>query len=99
LRRDRAAGLLGQILVHHHSATRAQIGTVLDHARGDLRNFGNFGAAQAKRASAVKAKLAVDDSAETDVATASSKPAWRSVRVRDAVLSGSRWFAGSSARC
>ena len=49
-------------------------------------------------ASALKAKPGVDDSAETEAATASIKPAWRSVLVKDAVILGSRWFAGSAAR-
>jgi hypothetical protein len=50
-------------------------------------------------ASALKAKLEVDDSAEMEAATASIKPAWRSVLVKDAVIGGSRWFAGSTACC
>jgi hypothetical protein len=49
-------------------------------------------------ASALKAKLWVDDSTDSETAKASTKPAWRSVLVRDAVMFGSRWFAGSAAR-
>jgi hypothetical protein len=40
-------------------------------------------------ASALKAKLEVDDRAETETANASIKPAWRMVLVRDAVIFGS----------
>src|SRR5476651_2021278 len=44
-------------------------------------------------ASALKAKLALDDSAEKETAKASTKPAWRSVLVTDAVMVGSCWPA------
>jgi hypothetical protein len=44
-------------------------------------------------ASALKAKLDVDDTAEMETAKAKTKPAWRSVLVKDAVIFGSRWPA------
>src|ERR1700687_1968845 len=44
-------------------------------------------------ASALKAKLALDDSAEQATAKASTRPAWRIVLVRDAVIFGSHWPA------
>src|SRR6202041_2019714 len=60
---------------------------------------GMFGISEAQRrnaspvhicwASALKAKLDVDDRAETETANASIKPAWRMVLVRDAVIFGS----------
>src|SRR5579863_1727681 len=45
-------------------------------------------------ASALNAKLEVDDSDENEAATASTRPAWRSVVVKDAVILGSRCCAG-----
>jgi hypothetical protein len=45
-------------------------------------------------ASALKAKLDVDASAEKEVAKASTKPAWRSVLVKDAVMFGSSGSRG-----
>jgi hypothetical protein len=41
-------------------------------------------------ASALKAKLSPDDSADMERATASNKLAWRSLRVKEAVMFGSR---------
>jgi hypothetical protein len=43
-------------------------------------------------ASALKAKLEVDDSAEIETAKASTKPAWRIVLVKDALIVGSHLF-------
>src|SRR5882672_484520 len=44
------AGLLrGEIAVHHGAAVGAQIGAMLHHAGGDLRNVRDFRAAKAKR--------------------------------------------------
>jgi hypothetical protein len=40
-------------------------------------------------ASALKAKLELDDSAEKETANASTKPAWRRVLVKEAVIFGS----------
>jgi hypothetical protein len=40
-------------------------------------------------ASALKAKLALDDSAEKEAAKAMTKPAWRIVLVKEAVMLGS----------
>jgi hypothetical protein len=42
-------------------------------------------------ASALKAKLEVDDSADSEAARARIKPAWRTVLVKDAVILGSHW--------
>src|SRR6202022_1016599 len=42
-------------------------------------------------ASALKAKLELDDSAEKETAKANTKPAWRIVPVRNAVIVGSHW--------
>ena len=36
-------------MIHDGSAAAAQLRTVLDHAGGDLRDVGDFGAAQAER--------------------------------------------------
>src|ERR1700722_16618417 len=70
------ARLLGQIPVHHGSATRAQVGPMLHHARGDFRNIGDFRTAQAKRiAGAHLLRLAVDDNAASETARASTGPA------------------------
>jgi hypothetical protein len=72
------------------SSFQGEIGTVLDHARGDLRNIGNFGAAQARRvAGAHLLRLGREGEArgaETAAATAGTRPASRSVRGRDAVM-------------
>src|SRR5262245_38818025 len=43
------------------------------------------------RASAVSAKLWLDDNAETEAVKASTKPAWRSLLMKDAVMFGSHW--------
>jgi hypothetical protein len=48
-------------------------------------------------ASALKAKLELDDNAEKETAKASIKPAWRIVLVKDAVMVGSLW-PGSAGR-
>src|SRR5260370_4162229 len=92
----RKGSLRGQIPVHHRPAPYAQLGPLLHHARRDRGNVGDFGTAQAERvaaahccASALKAKLALDDSAEQETAKASTKPARRIVPVRDAVIFGS----------
>jgi hypothetical protein len=45
-------------------------------------------------ASALKAKLEVEASAENEVANASTKPAWRSVLVKDAVIFSSSGCRG-----
>ena len=45
---DLARGALGESLVHHRAATGAQIRTMLDHARRDLRDVGDFRRAQAE---------------------------------------------------
>jgi hypothetical protein len=50
-------------------------------------------------ASALKAKLDVDDSEAMEAATASTRPARRNVAVKDAVILGSHWLAGTMARC
>ena len=42
-------------------------------------------------ASALKAKLALGDSAEKEIAKARTKPAWRMVLVKEAVMIGSLW--------
>jgi hypothetical protein len=44
-------------------------------------------------ASALKAKLELDDSAEKETANASTKPAWRIVLVKEAVILGSSGLA------
>src|SRR6202035_5573538 len=44
-------------------------------------------------ASALKAKLELDDSAEIETAKATTKPAWRIVLVIKAVIFGSHWPA------
>jgi hypothetical protein len=41
--------------------------------------------------SELKAKLWLVDSAETETANASTKPAWRILRVKDAFIFGSHW--------
>src|ERR1700685_782030 len=71
--------------------------------------FGMLGISEAQRrnaspyhiccASALKAKLARVDRPEIEAATASTRVARRSVLEKDAVILGSRWFAGSAARC
>ena len=48
-------------------------------------------------ASALKAKLELEDNAEKETAKASTKPAWRMVLVKDAVMVGSLW-PGSAGR-
>jgi hypothetical protein len=42
-------------------------------------------------ASALNAKLWLDDKAETEAATANTKPAWRILRVKEAFIFGSHW--------
>src|SRR6266404_27643 len=42
-------------------------------------------------ASELNAKLWLDERAETETAKASTKPAWRSLLVKDAFISGSHW--------
>ena len=48
-------------------------------------------------ASALKAKLELDDNAEKETAKASTKPAWRMVLVKDAVMVGSLWPGSAGA--
>ena len=83
----------GQVAVHHGAATAAQLGTTLHHAGGDLRDVRDIETAQVHIccASALKAKLEVDDSADSEAARARTKPAWRTVLVKDAVILGSHW--------
>jgi hypothetical protein len=50
-------------------------------------------------ASALKAKLELDESAEKETAKATTKPAWRIVLLRDAVILGSSVGRGVAARC
>jgi hypothetical protein len=50
-------------------------------------------------ASALKAKLELDDSAEKETAKASTRPAWRRVFEKDAVMVGSSGNRGVAARC
>ncbi len=47
-------------------------------------------------ASALKAKLEVDETAQIEAATASAKPALRMVLVKVAVMFGSRWFGDAN---
>jgi hypothetical protein len=71
--------------------------------------FGMFGISELQRrnaspvhiccASALKAKLEVDDSADTETAKASTKPAWRRVLVKEAVMVGSCGWPLVAARC
>src|SRR5277367_6474720 len=63
--------------------------------------FGMFGISELHRrkaslvhiccASALKAKLWLDENADSEVARARIKPAWRTVLVKDAVILGSHW--------
>jgi hypothetical protein len=50
-------------------------------------------------ASALKAKLELDDSAEKESAKARAKPAWRIVLVKEAVIVGSLGLPRVAARC
>ena len=50
-------------------------------------------------ASALKAKLEVDDKVDRETANASTKPAWRIVLVKDAVMVGSSGLPLVAARC
>jgi hypothetical protein len=50
-------------------------------------------------ASALKAKLELDESAEKENAKATTKPAWRIVLLRDAVILGSSVCREVAARC
>ena len=63
--------------------------------------FGTFGISELQRrnaslvhiccASALNAKLGLDDKAETEAAKANTKPAWRILLVKEAFILGSRW--------
>src|SRR5271165_5094641 len=67
--------------------------------------FGMFGISELQRrkaspvhiccASALKAKLEVDESADSEAARARTKPAWRTVLVKDAVILGSHWLGSA----
>jgi hypothetical protein len=50
-------------------------------------------------ASELKAKLALDDSAENETAKAKTKPAWRAVLVKDAVIVVPCRWPQVAARC
>src|SRR4029078_7274545 len=47
--RRHLAGLRGEIAIHHGTATAGEVGALLHHAGGDLRNVRDFGAAEAER--------------------------------------------------